>query len=136
MLGRKRKAERLTGLDYLVVMADQAVGRDAAPPLRVIGEGASAQTRNTGERIRYTFDRPECRGWSAQGRGQQRGQQRRRYLVAHIGEETRAANAYDPRTEPQLRMRRLLIRVHRHGRTTVDRRARTAAMKERGLRSP
>jgi hypothetical protein len=27
MLGRKRKAERLTGLDYLVVMADQAVER-------------------------------------------------------------------------------------------------------------
>ena len=41
-------------------------------------------------------------------------------LVARIGEQARATNAYNARTEPLLRTRSLLMRVRRHGLTTVD----------------
>ena len=81
-----------------------AADGDGTPALRVVRERAAGQLRRTGQRVRDALDQPQRRRGGAQGRGQERRQQRGRDLVAEVGEQRRRADAADPGRQPPLRL--------------------------------
>ncbi len=74
-----------------------AADRDSPETVRAVGERTHPQAGDTRQSVGHSFDQPERRDRTAQGGSQQAEQQRRRDLVAYVGEEARRADAGDAR---------------------------------------